>query len=359
MAGLSLEGPLEKSRESDKHVLFVADAAAAGLKSEKVVLLNAPEDMELMFCGPISTEPSPSCKPVVEFENGLTFFIHPTASPPAGDIIVPAWLAKSTPKADLATLELGSISIPAFVTESGEVSLDHPHVTHIEANETLKKVDAKRVAAVETLRKTISKSKSVQTRLRKVRGKLRKARGNSHLKAGTPAVGHVAAAAPAPADGITSAETAETVPDKAEESHENAGDEQPHVPHDNEGAGGGSNASREDEDDEDCSFGSKSDQESFDEGGLIPMLAAPVPLPPSLQQWRRKESGQLMFGPSRVPEVVEIQLKLHLLLGMRPQNKLVCVATFSSPCLLSLWVCPSRFCLLLCLCVCVFLTFSV
>ena len=178
------------------------------------------------------------------------------------------------------------------------------------------------------------------------------------MKAGTPAVGHVAAAAPAPADGITSAETAETVPDKAEESHENAGDEQPHVPHDNEGAGGGSNASREDEDDEDCSFGSKSDQESFDEGGLIPMLAAPVPLPPSLQQWRRKESGQLMFGPSRVPEVMEIQLKLHLLLGMRPQNKLVCVATFSSPCLLSLWVCPSRFCLL-CLCVCVFPTFSV
>lgn len=41
------------------HVMYVADPQEAGLKSsEKCVLVNCPPTAELLFCGPVSTEPS-------------------------------------------------------------------------------------------------------------------------------------------------------------------------------------------------------------------------------------------------------------------------------------------------------------
>lgn len=156
-----------KARSADKHVLYVADASAAGLKSEKAVLLGADEGLDLMFCGPISTEPSQRARRVAELENGLVFYMHPVTGPPQGDIIVPAWLAKPTPKADQATLDFATEDIKVYVTDKGEASLIHPLALCSETFDYVEVIKIKKAKALRRLKNALKRADQCSKKLKK------------------------------------------------------------------------------------------------------------------------------------------------------------------------------------------------
>ena len=167
----------ERSLQSDKYAFFVADAGSAGLKSEKVVLVNAPKATELMYCGPVSSEPSLNSKKILELANGLCFYMHPTAAPPAGEIIVPAWLAKPTAKADLATLEPSSLELTIFVTENGEASRTNPHQVCSETDSFAGALVNKHDVMLKKLIYMTEVAKIKASGLKKVKGKFDKMKG--------------------------------------------------------------------------------------------------------------------------------------------------------------------------------------
>lgn len=105
----------------DKYLLYVADAAEAGLKTEKVVLFDSPQGIPLLFCGPVSSEPSLNSKKIAELPNGVCFYVHPPPQPPNGDIVVPAWLAKPSAKNALVTLDSDTREVEVYVDEFGDV----------------------------------------------------------------------------------------------------------------------------------------------------------------------------------------------------------------------------------------------
>lgn len=115
-----------RSSVPEKHIMYVADPAGAGLKgSEKCVTVNCPDMMELMYCGGVSTEPSAHSLPLGTLGD-IQFFIHPTPAPPGGDAVVPAWLAKPTPKRENVTLEAAHSTISVYITSNGTVSTSSP-----------------------------------------------------------------------------------------------------------------------------------------------------------------------------------------------------------------------------------------
>ena len=115
-------------RKVSSHVMYVADPQGAGLKgSEKCVLVNCPDEMELMFVGPISTDPASNGTSFKVAELGdVCFFMHPPQLPPQGDVVVPAWLAKPSAKREQITLEPQHSTVSVFILESGEVVARDP-----------------------------------------------------------------------------------------------------------------------------------------------------------------------------------------------------------------------------------------
>ncbi len=112
--------------EAEKHCVYVADAAAARLKSDKVVMIGAPEGLNLLYCGPISTTPSANSKKLATLPNLIEFHVHPPAGPPSTDIIVPAWMAKPTAKKDQVTLKSMVSEMKVFIDGKGSVFIDDP-----------------------------------------------------------------------------------------------------------------------------------------------------------------------------------------------------------------------------------------
>ena len=144
LAGMNMSAPwvkcVEKGLESiiwrlfhrqrataENHLMFVADGPAAGLKAEKVVLMGAPEGTDLMFAGSVTTEPGVNSLKIAEI-SGITFYINPVPAPPAGEVLVPAWLAKSTPKKDLITVKSWTSTVSIYIDESGTVSTTDPEI---------------------------------------------------------------------------------------------------------------------------------------------------------------------------------------------------------------------------------------
>ena len=115
------------SPDSEKHVMFVADGAAAKMKGEKVVVVDAPEGTSLLFAGPITTEPTLNSLHVASI-GGVDFYMNPPPQPPAGDILVAAWQAKPTGKKDNVTVKHMQSSIKVYVTSEGEVRTDRPDI---------------------------------------------------------------------------------------------------------------------------------------------------------------------------------------------------------------------------------------
>ncbi|CAJ1394904.1 unnamed protein product [Effrenium voratum] len=115
----------ESSAHTDKYVLFVADSAVSGIK-DKVALVNAPAGLDLCYVGPVSTTmSSPQAKNIARI-GGVDFFVHPAPTPPSGEVLVPAWLAKPTPKKENVTLKAEEVGMDAFVTSQGLVSISPP-----------------------------------------------------------------------------------------------------------------------------------------------------------------------------------------------------------------------------------------
>ncbi|CAE7830368.1 unnamed protein product [Symbiodinium sp. CCMP2592] len=110
--------------KSDAHVFLVADAAAAATR-ERVVLCHAPDDMELPFVGPVSLNKTPQSLMLLQW-GGVEFFVNPPPSPPAGDVVVPAWLAKHAGPKERSTVELKSEDIMIYISNHGAVSMTKP-----------------------------------------------------------------------------------------------------------------------------------------------------------------------------------------------------------------------------------------
>ena len=142
LAGMNMSAPwvkcVEKGLESiiwrlfhrqrataENHLMFVADGPAAGLKAEKVVLMGAPEGIDLMFAGSVTTEPGVNSLKIAEI-SGITFYINPVPAPPSGEVLVPAWLAKPAPKKDLITVKSWTSTVSIYIDESGAVSTTDP-----------------------------------------------------------------------------------------------------------------------------------------------------------------------------------------------------------------------------------------
>jgi len=127
----NLEGLLWKINRQlsdwERFCVYVADPAKAGLKSaDKVVMLGAPEDVNLLYCGPVSTMPSTQSKKLTVLPNLIEFHVHPPASPPSADVIVPAWLSKPTNKKEHVTLKQVTTTLKVFIDADGSVFLDDP-----------------------------------------------------------------------------------------------------------------------------------------------------------------------------------------------------------------------------------------
>lgn len=116
----------ESCPEIEKHCVYVADAKAAGVK-DKVMLTGLAEGMDLMFAGPVTTSPTKDSKLLATIA-GIEFFVMPPPSFPAGDICVPAWLAKPTSKQELVTLKPNTLHMDVYVVESGQVYANDPSI---------------------------------------------------------------------------------------------------------------------------------------------------------------------------------------------------------------------------------------
>lgn len=117
-------------QEAEKHCMYNADPAQAGLKgSEKVVMVGAPENMTLLFVGQVSTLPSANAKKICELPNGLQFFCHPPPGPPNCDVVVPAWHAKPSSKKDSITLRNYTTDIRIYIDARGAISTNDPRTT--------------------------------------------------------------------------------------------------------------------------------------------------------------------------------------------------------------------------------------
>ena len=144
LAGMNMSAPwvkaVEKGLESiiwrlfhrqrgtaENHLMFVADGPAAGLKAEKVVLMGAPQGTDLMFAGNVTTDPGVNSLKIVEI-SGITFYINPVPTPPSGEVLFPAWLAKPTPKKDFITVKSWSSQVSIYIDESGTVSTTDPQL---------------------------------------------------------------------------------------------------------------------------------------------------------------------------------------------------------------------------------------
>eukprot|EP00438_Fugacium_kawagutii_P010179 Skav231644 [mRNA] locus=scaffold3756:39550:54869:+ [translate_table: standard] len=112
--------------KAEDHVMYVADPNSAGLKAEKAVLVNAPEGTDLMFAGPITMDPGLNSLKVAEI-GGVPFYMNPTQAPPAGEVFVPAWLAKPTPKKDNVTVAPWMSTVTMYVDSFGGVTTADPN----------------------------------------------------------------------------------------------------------------------------------------------------------------------------------------------------------------------------------------
>ena len=110
--------------KSENHIFLVADPAAAATR-EKVVLCHAPNGMELPFVGPVSLNKTPQSLLLLQW-GGVEFFVNPPPSPPAGDVVVPAWLAKHAGPKEHSTVELKSEDIMIYISNHGGVSMTKP-----------------------------------------------------------------------------------------------------------------------------------------------------------------------------------------------------------------------------------------
>lgn len=133
-----------QSELAEKHVMLVADPAAANLKSEKVVLVDAPSGMDLVYAGPVTTEPSLNSMPVAQV-NGIKFFMNPPTPPPAGDVLVAAWLVKPTTKKEQVTVEPWSATLDFFLTSSGVITKTDPRESCWHLNALKKLYDRSRL----------------------------------------------------------------------------------------------------------------------------------------------------------------------------------------------------------------------
>ena len=117
----------DQKKDAENHVMFVADPSAAGLKADKAVLVGAPLGTDLMFAGPITTDPGVNSIKVADI-GGVTFYMNPPLSNgPSSEVLVPAWLAKPSPKKDQQTLRAWMVEISIYVQASGEVSTWKPN----------------------------------------------------------------------------------------------------------------------------------------------------------------------------------------------------------------------------------------
>lgn len=354
-----------KSRSADKHVLYVADAAAAGLKSEKAVLLGAEEGLDLMFCGPISTEPSQHARRIAELENGLVFYMHPVAGPPQGEIIVPAWLAKPTPKSDLATLDFVTEEIKVYVTDKGDASLVHPHAFCSETFDYLEVIEIKKTHALARMKKALKKADRCSKKWKKVKKTVAKAKHSQqqtlptlahpdHLRQTLDPPGHpeetqkVEAEGKADHGGDAAPETkmfqaengeVETEGGKTESKDQEGAstvvedDEEAQatldVPKHTEtekGEGeeeethqmGNERPASLELKDTDADMVTSENLESELEDTSVDSAGEEIPepsLPQPLVQWDRKQRGQLTFGPAKVRDVIEMTVQIHMFLS--------------------------------------------
>lgn len=109
----------------EKHTVYVADSKKAGGVKEKVLLVDAPNGLDLMLCGPVSQVQGAQSKHVVSL-GGLDFWLNPPSVPPQSDICVPAWLAKGTSKSDQVTVKPQTLMMDLFLKETGEVFASSP-----------------------------------------------------------------------------------------------------------------------------------------------------------------------------------------------------------------------------------------
>lgn len=109
----------------EKHAVYVADSKKAGGVKEKVLLVDAPNGLDLMLCGPVSQVQGAQSKHVVSL-GGLDFWVNPPGVPPQSDVCVPAWLAKGTSKQDQVTVKPHTLMMDLFLKETGEVVATSP-----------------------------------------------------------------------------------------------------------------------------------------------------------------------------------------------------------------------------------------
>ncbi len=162
------------------HVMYVADPQGAGLKgSEKCVLVNCPDEMELMFVGPISTDPASNGTSFKIAELGdVCFFMHPPQLPPQGDVVVPAWLAKPSAKREQITLEPQHSSVSVFILESGEVVARDPEFEWDKQNKLHLGIEALQKEAFDAAKayqKQLHKTKKLKKSLSLLKGAKAKA----------------------------------------------------------------------------------------------------------------------------------------------------------------------------------------
>ena len=106
---------------TEQHVMFVADPQAVGFK-EKVALVSAPDDLDLLYVGPVTSCGKASNSKFLCNIFGIDFFV----SPPGGDIIVPAWHCKTTTKKDAATVYQDETQVTFWVKSDGSVVSTDP-----------------------------------------------------------------------------------------------------------------------------------------------------------------------------------------------------------------------------------------
>lgn len=154
----------------ESHVMYVADPQEAGLKSsEKCVLVNCPPTAELLFCGPVSTEPSKDALKIGQLGE-ITFYMHPPQLPPQGDVVVPAWLAKPTHKRDNVTLEFQHAVITVYVSPNGEVSALNPSKAWEERQVTTQQADLFKLMMSDAIQAAKTKARNCKEIARQWKG---------------------------------------------------------------------------------------------------------------------------------------------------------------------------------------------
>ena len=166
----------ESCSETERHTVYVADSKRAGGVKDKVMLVSAPQGIDLMYCGNISQTPSPHSKHVLSLA-GVDFYVHPPAPPPAGDVCVPAWLAKATTKQDNVTLKPNLLTMEVYLKETGEIVACCPDVSARSADvvqklakaaEKLQRRNHAKTQAISSLEEAVeqSRAKIYQERIR-------------------------------------------------------------------------------------------------------------------------------------------------------------------------------------------------